>query len=85
MAIFSLGADDIRIKQMKLIAEAWGFVEEYEDPKKLLDDAKKKKFSYVLVVDLEALESGIKKELSQLGIEVINFNDKEKLEKLIKI
>ena len=35
MAIFSLGADDIRIKQMKLIAEAWGFVEEYEDPKKL--------------------------------------------------
>lgn len=85
MAIFTVGADTIRINKMKEIAEAWGFVGKYEGPERLLQDAKKKRFSYVLVVDYEALDDKVKKELENLNIEVINFNDKKKLEKLVKI
>ena len=85
MAIFTIGADVIRIRKMQDVAEAWGFVGKYEDANRLLQDAKKKRFSYVLVVDYEALDDKVKKELENLNIEVINFNDKKKLEKLVKI
>ena len=85
MAIFTVGADAIRVNKMREIADAWGFVGKYEDSERLLQDAKKKRFSYVLVVDQDALEERIKKELTILNIEIINFNDKKKLEKLVKI
>ena len=85
MAIFTIGADALRIRKMQEVAEAWGFAGKYENSDRLLQDAKKKRFSYVLVVDYEALDEKVKKELTSLNIEVISVNDKKKLEKLVKI
>ncbi len=83
IAIFTVGADDIRIKQMEKIAEAWGFAGKYVDAKMLLNDAKKKKFNSVLVIDKEALDDKAKMELNSLSIEIIGFWDKKVLEKKI--
>ena len=85
MAIFTLGADQMRIKQMEKIAEAWGLVGKYSDSKKLLEDAKKKKIAYVLVVDPEAIEDDIRNKLKEMNVKIINFNDKKRLEGIIKI
>jgi len=85
MAIFTVGADSIRMDRMRSIAEAWGFAGKYEDSVRLLQDAKKKRFDLVLLLDLEALDEKVKKELATLNIEVISFNDKKRLEKLVKI
>jgi hypothetical protein len=85
MAIFTIGADDMRISQMMEIAQAWGFVGKYSDSKKLLEDAKKKKIAYVLVVDPEAIEDSVKDELEKMNVKVINFNDKKRLEGLIRV
>ena len=70
---------------MQSIAEAWGFAGKYEGPERLLQDAKKKRFDFVLVVDPEALDEKVKKELTALNVEVISFNDKKRLERLVKI
>jgi len=83
IAIFTVGADDIRIRQMEKIAEAWGFAGKYMDAKMLLNDAKKKKFNSVLVIDKEALDDKAKMELNSLGVEIIGFWDKKVLEKKI--
>jgi hypothetical protein len=85
MAIFTVGADQIRIIKMQSIAEAWGFAGKYEGHERLLQDAKKKRFDFVLVVDQEALDEKVKKELTALNVEVISFNDKKRLERLVKI
>ncbi|MFH1473279.1 MAG: hypothetical protein ABIE55_00105 [Candidatus Aenigmatarchaeota archaeon] len=85
MAIFTLGAEEMRIRQMQEIAAAWGMVGKYTDSKRLLEDVKKKKIAYVLVVDPEAIEDEIKVELEKLNVKIINFNDKKKLEGLIRI
>ena len=85
MAIFTIGADEIIIRKMQDVAEAWGFAGKYEDSERLLNDAKKKRFSYVLVLDYEALEDRIKNELKDLGIEIVSLKDRKKLEKLVKI
>ena len=83
IAIFTVGADEIRVKQMEKIAEAWGFAGKYMDTKILLNDAKKKKFNSVLLIDQEALEDNIKLELRNLGIEIIDIRNKKVLEKKI--
>ena len=85
MAIFILGADKIRIKQMENLAEAWGLAGKYSDSKKLLEDAKKKKIAYILVIDSQAIEDEIRSELEKMNVKIINFNDKKRLEGLIKI
>lgn len=85
MAIFTVGADTIRIEKMRNIAEAWGFAGKYEDSVRLLQDARKKRFDLILLVDKEALDDKVKKELASLNVEVISFNDKKRLEKLVKI
>ena len=84
MAIYTLGADDIRVKKMVDIAEAWGFGGKYSNPERLLTDAKKEKFSSVLVIDYEALEDKIVKELEKIGIEIISLKDKKKLKRKIE-
>jgi hypothetical protein len=83
IAVFTVGADDIRIKQMEKIADAWGFAGKYMDSRILLNDAKKKRFNSVLVMDQEALEDDVKIELKNLGIEIIDFKNKKALEKKI--
>ena len=83
MAIFTLGADEIRVRQMENIAEAWGFAGKYSSTEKLLEDAKKKKFNSVLVIDREAIEDDAKIKLNELGVEIIGFRDKKVLEKKI--
>ena len=83
MAVFCLGADEIRTRQMERIAEAWGFAGKYPDAASLMRDAKKKKFDSVLVIDLEALDERIRIELKSLGVDVITFKDKKILEKRI--
>jgi hypothetical protein len=83
MAIFTIGADNIRIRNMQNIAEAWGFAGKYDSTDRLLIDAKKKRFKYVLVVDYEALENKIRKELQDIGIEIISLKDQKKLENKI--
>jgi hypothetical protein len=85
MAVFTLGADEMRIRQMREIADAWGFVGNYSDSKRLLDDAQKKKIAYVLVVDPEAIDDDVKKELEKMNIKIVNFNDKKRLEGLIRV
>jgi len=83
IAVFTVGADDIRIKQMEKIADAWGFAGKYMDTRILLNDAKKKKFNSVLVIDQEALDDTVKNELKNLGVEIIDFRNKKVLEKRI--
>ncbi|NIM46666.1 MAG: hypothetical protein GTN40_00700 [Candidatus Aenigmarchaeota archaeon] len=83
MAIFTLGADEIRIKQMENIAEAWGFAGKYSNTENLLIDARKKKFDSILVIDREAFEDKAKIELNNLGVEIISLKDKKVLEKKI--
>lgn len=85
MAIFTLGADEIRIKRMEKIADAWGLAGKYFDSKKLLEDVKRKKISYVLVIDQQAIEENIRSELEKMNVKIINFNDRKRLEGLIKI
>ena len=85
MAIFTVGADSLRISKMQSIAEAWGFAGKYEGSERLLQDAKKKRFDFVLVIDQDAIDEKTKKELAVLNVEIINFNDKKRLEKLVKI
>jgi len=85
MAVYTVGADDIRIGKMRNIAEAWGFAGKYEGPERLLQDAKKKRFDMILVVDLEAIDEKTKRELAALNVDIINLNDKKKLERLVKI
>jgi hypothetical protein len=85
MAIFTVGADQLRISKMQNIAEAWGFAGKYEGSERLLQDAKKKRFEFVLVIDQEALDEKVKKELATLNVEIISFNDKKRLERLVKI
>ena len=85
MAIFTIGADEMRIGQMMEIAQAWGFVGKYSDSKRLLDDVIKKRIAYVLVVDPEAIDDNVKKELDKMNVKVINFNDKKRLEALIRV
>lgn len=83
IAVFTIGADEIRIKQMEKIAEAFGFAGKYSDIVGLLRDARKKKFDSVLVIDNDALEDNIKIEFRGLGIEIISLKDKRVLEKRI--
>jgi hypothetical protein len=85
MAVYTVGADQIRASKMHTIADAWGFAGKYEGPERLLQDAKKKRFDMVLVVDLEAIDDKTKKELAALNVEIININDKKRLERLVKI
>lgn len=85
MAVFTVGADNIRVQKMQSIAEAWGFAGKYEGPERLLQDAKKKRFDMVLLVDPDALDEKTKSELAALKIDIININDKKKLERLVKI
>jgi predicted ferric reductase len=85
MAIFTLGADEIRIKQMQEIASAWGLSGKYSDSKRLLDDVKKKKIAYVLVVDPEAIDEDVRRQLKEMNVQIINFHDKKRLEGLIRI
>ena len=83
MAVFTLGADEIRTRQMEKIAEAWGFAGKYSEIVGLIRDAKRKKFDSVLVIDQEALEDKVRLELKDLGIEIIGMRDKKLLEKKI--
>jgi len=83
MAIFTLGADEIRVRQMENIAEAWGFAGKYSNTENLLTDARKKKFDSILVIDREAFEDEVKIELNNLGVEIISLKDKKVLEKKI--
>jgi hypothetical protein len=85
MAVYTVGADQIRMNKMHSIAEAWGFAGKYEGPERLIQDAKKKRFTAVLVVDPEAIDDKAKKELAALNVEIINFNDKKTLERLVKL
>lgn len=84
MAIYTLGADEMRVRKMVEVAEAWGFGGKYANPERLLLDAKKGKFTSVLVIDYEALEDKTVKELEKIGIEIISLKDKEKLKKKIE-
>ncbi len=83
IAVFTVGADEIRIRQMHDIADAWGFAGKYMDVKSLVNDARKKRFDTILLIDPEALEDAVKAELKSLGIEIIGFKDRKKLEKKI--
>ena len=85
MAVFTIGADQIRISKMHSIADAWGFAGKYEGPERLIQDAKKKRFDSVLVIDYEALDEKTKKELAALNVEIISLGDKTKLARLLKI
>jgi hypothetical protein len=83
MAIFTVGVDEIRLRKMEDIAEAWGFAGKYDTPERLVTDAKKKRFKYILVIDYEALDKKVREELQTLGIEIISLKDQKKLEKKI--
>ena len=85
MAVFTVGVDEIRMKKMHSIADAWGFAGKYDGSERLLQDAKKKRFDMLLVIDLEALDTKTKAELASLNVEIISFHDKKRLESLIKL
>ena len=83
IAVFTVGADEVRIRKMIDLAQAWGFEGRYSDIKTLLDNAKKKRFDTVLVLDHYAIDDNAKKELANLKVEIIGLNDKKMLEKRI--
>lgn len=85
MAVYTVGADEIRVKKMHSIADAWGFAGKYEGPDRMLQDARKRRFDMLLLVDPEALDDKTKGELAALNVEIININDKKKLERLVKV
>jgi hypothetical protein len=83
IAVFTIGADEIRMRKMIELAQAWGFEGRYSDTKTLLDNARKKRFDTVLVLDHYAIDDNAKKELASLNVEIIGLNDKKKLERKI--
>jgi len=83
IAVFTIGADEIRKRKMIELAQAWDFEGKYSDIKTLLDNARKKKFDTVLLLDHYAIDDNAKKELANLKIEIIGLNDKKKLERKI--
>jgi hypothetical protein len=83
IAVYTVGADNMRIKQMHEIADAWGFAGQFMDCRALLNDARKKRFDTVLLIDPEALDDKTKAELATLKIEIIGFKDRKKLEKKV--
>jgi hypothetical protein len=83
IAVFTVGADEIRIRQMHEIAQAWGCAGQYLDPRMLMNDARKKRFDSILLIDPEALDDKTRAELKTLNIEIIGFKDRKKLEKKI--
>ena len=83
MAVFTIGADDVRKQKMVNLAQAWNFAGTYSDIRRLLDDAKKKKFDTVLLLDHFAIDESARKELADLQVEIIGLNDKKRLERKI--
>jgi len=83
IAVFTIGADEIRINKMVNLAQAWNFAGSYSDMKRLLEDAKKKRFDTVLVLDHYAIDDSVRKELEKLQIEIIRLSDKKILERKI--
>ena len=83
IAVFTIGADEVRVRKMTELAQAWNFAGTYSDIKRLLDDAKKNRFDSVLVLDHYAIDENARKELENLKIEIIGLNDKKKLERKI--
>jgi hypothetical protein len=53
------------------------------DPRMLMNDARKKRFDSILLIDPEALDDKTRAELQTLKIEIIGFKDRKKLEKKI--
>lgn len=85
MAIFTIGANQVQITKMVDYArDSWKFTGTYSDTKRLLDDGKAGRFSYVLVFDYEALDAAAQRQLKGLGIEVVCFRDRAALQKAME-
>jgi len=80
MAVYTTGAMPIYIQKMlQWTRDKWNYAGTYTDVKRLIDDAMKKKFAYVLVYAFGVMEPEVVTKLNSLGIKVLAFKDQEKI------
>ena len=80
MAVYTTGALPIYIQKMtQWTRDNWNYAGTYTDMKRLIDDAMKKKFSYVLVYAFGVIDSDVLTKLNSLGVKVLAFKDQEKI------
>ncbi|MBU5557511.1 MAG: hypothetical protein QW751_00305 [Candidatus Aenigmatarchaeota archaeon] len=85
MAVYTTGAMPIYIQKMtQWTRDNWNYAGTYTDVKRLLDDAKNKKFAYVLVYSFGVLEPDVMSNLAALGVKVLAFKEQQKLEEELK-
>ena len=77
VAVFTVGASDLQIRNLiEAISNFWKVVEKSSSIQNVIEGAKKKKFSYLLVIDHDAIGKENMKALENLGVEVIAFSNK---------
>ena len=82
MAVFTIGANQMQILKMAEYARNnWTHAGNYTETKRLVDDAKARKFSYVLVSDFMAIDASASEQLKSVGVEIIPFKDQKALER----
>jgi len=82
MAVFTIGANQMQILKMAEYARnSWTHAGTYTETKRLVDDAKARKFLYVLVSDSMAIDASASEQLKSVGVEIIPFKDQKALER----
>ena len=78
VGIFRLGADSIQTQNMSdFVRKCSGKPEVYESEDMLVKDAKKNRFSHVLVFDIDAFNANSIRELEKLDIRIFTFRHRE--------
>ncbi len=85
VAVFTVGASDLQIRNLiEAISNFWKVVEKSSSIQNVIEGAKKKKFNYLLVIDIDAIGKENVKVLEDLGVEVIAFSNKMALVNKLK-
>lgn len=85
IAVFTVGARKEQIEKMIEYAKNdWDFAGEYRDVGKLVNNARLKRFDYVLVIDFGALNEDVVKLLQHFGVEVISLKEQKKIEERLE-
>jgi len=85
MAVYTTGALPLYIQKMtQWTRDNWNYAGTYTDVRRLLDDAKAKKFAYVLVYSFGVIESEVQQLLAKLSIKVLSFKEQERLGEELK-
>jgi hypothetical protein len=82
MAIFTIGANQFQIAKMTGYArDKWEFAGNYSENKRLMDDARAGRFTYLLVFDPDAIDEAVQRQLRGCGVQVICFRNQDELQR----